>query len=116
MGDRVVREQTVGASLDAGGIEVASELWTERIFQTGTAAPDGLFTKISVDSNGASPLSWKAVSDCAVCVSPVSGRVCQFLLKRMANSGGITDRNCLVRPESMCRHRLAADFFVFAAA
>ncbi len=27
-----VREETVGASLDTGGDEVASELWTERVF------------------------------------------------------------------------------------
>ena len=27
-----VREETVGASLDAGDSEVASELWTERVF------------------------------------------------------------------------------------
>ena len=27
-----VREETVGASLDTGGREVASELWNERVF------------------------------------------------------------------------------------
>ena len=27
-----VREETEGASLDSGGNEVASELWTERVF------------------------------------------------------------------------------------
>ncbi len=35
-----VREETAGASLDAGGSEVASELWTERVFCAGVSRCD----------------------------------------------------------------------------
>ena len=35
-----VREETAGVSLDAGGSEVASELWTERVFCAGVSRCD----------------------------------------------------------------------------
>ena len=71
------REETVGASLGAGSMEVASELWTERVFVA------------QVDSNGASPLSRKAMIGQVEFDSAMSRQ--RQSARFFANAGGITD-------------------------